>query len=128
MWYNHRSIWPYKKRHTCRETNKAALSQSDEAFTCLQTHTHEHIKQLHTFFETNRHKLLFLLRFTYIHTRVLATMIMFSILIMTTVMISEMKIVMHKGTIMTSMRKMMIMMKMRMTMMMWAILITTHND
>ena len=63
---------------------------------------------------------------TYI--QVLATMIMFLILIMTTVMISEMKIVMHKGTIMTSMRKMMIMMKMRMTMMMWAILITTHND
>ena len=55
-------------------------------------------------------------------------MIMFSILIMTTAMISEMKIVMHKGTIMTSMRKMMIMMKMGMTMMMWAILITTHND
>ena len=43
-------------------------------------------------------------------------------------MIGEMKIVMHKGTIMTSVRKMMIMMKMRMTMMMWAILITTHND
>ena len=55
---------------------------------------------------------------------------MFSILIKTigtTVMIGEMKIVMHKGTIMTSVRKM-IMMKMRMTMMMWAILITTHND
>ena len=58
-------------------------------------------------------------------------MIMFSILIKTigtTVMIGEMKIVMHKGTIMTSVRKMMIMMKMRMTMMMWAILITTHDD
>ena len=128
MWYNHRYDLIRRDTHVGKPIKLPCLNLMKPSHVCRRTHTNTSNTNTHFLRLTDTNFFFSYDSHTYIHTRVLATMIMFSILIMTTVMISEMKIVMHKGTIMTSMRKMMIMMKMRMTMMMWAILITTHND